>query len=310
LARKSSAWLADEAIDIGRTLRQHFRMRVPHVACLMILSACLFATFRPTRAADCISGRVDYDKWGHEIAVLSLAADAKQICGSLAIRVRARDDSRLSVNVFATYPEFENPQGPAERRYNEWLGNVIATMDFDRPITLSENEKIEDVLVLTSLYRSRRLISAAYYRWLCCGAHGISAGGSINLDAASGIIVSPQDLFSLPAVANQCWRQFAALRGPIDGQGELFKQDYPMDRPFSDKDFESDPVRGPLQPSVEKTVRLFHATLKRSSNWTFTEQGAAVGFGALLGYAGAAFDCSLNNATLRPMAQPGVSVPP
>jgi len=28
LARKSSAWLADEAIDIGRTLRQHFRHEV------------------------------------------------------------------------------------------------------------------------------------------------------------------------------------------------------------------------------------------------------------------------------------------
>jgi hypothetical protein len=287
-------------------------MRGPHVARVMILSVGLFATFQPTEAADCISGRVDYDKWGHQVAALSLAADAdaNQVCGSLAIRVRARNDSRLSVNVFATYPEFENPQGPAERRYNEWISSVVATMDFDRPIALSENEKIEDVLVLTSLYRSRRLISAAYDRWLCCSAHGISAGGSINIDAASGLIVSPQDLFSLPAVANQCWRQFSTLRGPIDGQGELFRQDYPMDRPFSDKDFESDPVRGPLQPSVEKTVRLFHATLKRSSNWTFADRGADVEFGWLLGYVGANFNCALDNGALKQMAQPGVSVPP
>lgn len=83
-----------------------------------------------------------------------------------------------------------------------------------------------------------------------------------------------------------------------------------MDRPFSDKDFESDPVRGPLEPSVEKTVRLFHATLKRSSNWTFADRGADVEFGWLLGYVGANFNCALDNGALKQMAQPGVSVPP
>lgn len=278
----------------------------------MLLGVSLLVVFREARTADCISGRVDYDKWGHQIAALSLVedADARQVCGSLGIRVRARDDPRLNVNVFATYPEFDKPGDAAEKRYNEWISGVVATMDFDRPIILSENEKVEDVLVLDSLYRSKRLISAAYGRWLCCGAHGISAGGSINIDAASGMLVSPQHLFSLPAVANQCWQQFTTLRGPIDGQGDLFRQDYPMDRPFSGKDFESDPVHGPLEPSVEKTVRLFHATLKRSSNWAFTEQGATIGFGLLLGYVGATFDCGLDNAALKPMALPGVAVPP
>jgi hypothetical protein len=291
-------------------------MRFRHVTCALLLSAGLFAVFCDARAADCISERVDYDRWGHEIAALSLAegADARQVCGSLGIRVRAGKDSRLNVNIFATYPEFEDPQDPAERRYNEWIRGVVATMDFDRPIILSENEKVEDVLVLASLYRSGRLISAAYGRWLCCGAHGMSAGGSINIDVASGMLVSPQDLFNLPAIANQCWQQFATLTGPINGQGDLFRQDYPMDRPFLEKDFDGDPsnppIRGPVKPSVDKTVRLFHATLKRSSNWTFTDRGAAVGFGELLGYVGAAFDCNVDNATLKPMAQPGVSVPP
>jgi hypothetical protein len=291
-------------------------MRFRHVACSLILSAGLFTVFRDAQAADCISERVDYDRWGHQIAALSLTedADARQVCGSLGIRVRAGKDSRLNVNIFATYPEFEDPQDPTERRYNEWIRGVVATMDFDRPITLSANEKVEDVLVLTSLYRSTRLISAAYSRWLCCGAHGVPAGGSINIDVASGMPVSPQDLVSLPAVANECWRQFAALPSPLDGQGDLFKQDYPMDRPFSNRDFEDDPssppVRGPVKPSVEKTVRLFHSTLKRSSNWTFTDRGAAVGFGMLLGYVGAEFDCLLDNATLTRMARPGVPLPP
>ena len=287
-----------------------------HIACSLLMSAGLFAASGEGQAADCISGRVDYDKWGHQIAALSLVldADARRVCGSLAIRVRARNDPRLNVNVFATYPEFDKPGDAAEKRYNDWIRGVVATMDFDRPITLSRDEKVEDVLVLASLYRSGRMISAAYDRWLCCGAHGISAGGSINIDVASGSLVSPQDLFSLPAVANQCWQQFAALPGPVDGHGALFKQDYPMDRRFADKDFEGDPGSPPagglLAPSVEKTVRLFNATLKRSSNWTFTDRGSVVGFGMLLGYVSAAFECTLDNAALKPMARPGVAVPP
>jgi hypothetical protein len=283
-----------------------------HVARLLLLSAGLLAASGAGQAADCIRDRVDYDRWGHQIAALSLAedADARRICGSLDIRVRSRNDPRPSVNVFAIYPEFDNPRDAAEKRYNEWIGGVVATMDFDRTIILSENEKVEDVLVLASLYRSKRLISAAYDRWLCCGAHGVSAGGSINIDAASGMLVSPQTLVGLPAVANECWRQFAALRAPLDRQGELFKQDYPMDRPFADRDFESEPARGPLASSVEKTVRLFHSTLKRSSNWTFTERGADVEFGWVLGYVGAAFICTLDNAALKQIVQPGVSIPP
>jgi hypothetical protein len=287
-------------------------MRFRHVVGPLLLSAGLFAASGEGQAADCISDRVDYDRWGHQIAALSLVADAdaRQVCGSLTIRVRARNDPRLNVNVFSTYPEFDNPRDAAEKRYNDWIRGVVATMDFDRPLVLTEHEKVEDVLVLASLYRSRRLISAAYSRWLCCGAHGISARGSINIDATSGVLVQPQTLVSLAAAANECWRQFAALPGPLDRQGDLFKQDYPRDRPFSDRDFESEPVRGPLAPSIEKTVRLFHSTLKRSSNWTFTGRGADVDFGMVLGYVGAAFICTLDNATLKPMVQPGVSLPP
>ena len=265
---------------------------------------------------DCVTVTSDWDRRGREVVSVSPTGDAdtRATCGRLIARARTRDDSRANINVSATYLEFDDPRDAAERRYNEWIGGVVATMDFDRPITLSENEKVEDVLVLESLYRSRSLISAAYSRWLCCGAHGLSAGGSINIDVASGMIASPQDLFSLPMVAEQCWRRFAALPGPIAGQGDLFKQDYPMDRPFSDKDFEDDPtnppVRGPAKPSVEKTVRLFRSTLRRSSNWTFTGRGAAVEFGMLLGYIGANFECVLDNAALKQMVRPGVSVPP
>jgi hypothetical protein len=283
---------------------------------MTILGAGLLASSHEARAVDCLAVTSDWDSRGREVVSVSPTADAdaRATCGRLIARVRARDDARRNVNVSATYVEFDDPRDAAEKRYNEWIGGVVATMDFDRPITLSENEKVEDVLILESLYRSRRLISAAYSRWLCCGAHGFSAGGSINIDVASGTLVSPQDLLSLPAVADQCWRQFAALPGPLDGQGELFKHDYPMDRPFSDNDFAADPsnppVRGPVVPSVEKTVHLFHSTLKRSSNWTFTDRGAAVGFGPLLGYVGADFDCVLDNAALKQMARPGVSVPP
>ena len=83
-----------------------------------------------------------------------------------------------------------------------------------------------------------------------------------------------------------------------------------MDRPFSDEDFSGDPsVRGPLKSPVDRTVRLFHATLTRSSDWTFTDRGALVRFGMLIRYVDADFICSLDNAALRQMALPGVAIP-
>jgi len=79
-------------------------MRFRRVACSLLLYAGLFTSFAKAQAADCVSERVDYDKRGHQIATLSLAedADSKRVCGSLSIRVRARNDPRLNVNVFAT----------------------------------------------------------------------------------------------------------------------------------------------------------------------------------------------------------------
>jgi hypothetical protein len=291
-----------------------FAMRVRHVVWATVLGVAPLAASQEARAVDCVSVTNNWDSRGREVVSVSPTGDAgtRSTCGLLVERFRARDDPRANVNVSATYLEFDNPRTAAEKRFNEWIGSVVATMDFDRPLVLLENEKAEDILVLESIYRSGRLISAAYSRWLCCGAHGTTVSGSINIDVASGAVVSPQELFSLPAVANHCWQQFAALPGPMDGQGDLFKQDYPMDRSFSVGDFEggNPSVSGPLKPSVDKTVRLFHATLKRSSNWTITDRGTAVGFGELLGYVGAAFDCTIDNAALKPMAQPGVTVPP
>jgi hypothetical protein len=293
-----------------------FAMRSRAVAWLMVLGVASLAAFSDVRAVDCMTVTRDWDSRGREGFSVLPTGDAvtRAACGSLVARFRAPDDRRRNVNISATWLEFDNPQNAAEKRYNEWISGVVSTMDFDRPINLLESEKVEDVLILGSLYRSTRLISAMYDRWLCCGAHGISAGGSINIDMASGMLVSPQDLFDLPAVASHCWRQFATLSGPINGHGDLFKEDYPMDRPFAANDFKDDPtgqpVSGPLRPSVEKTVRLFNSTLKRSSNWTFTGQGTAIAFGMLLGYVGAEFDCILDNAALQPLARPGVSVPP
>ena len=177
-------------------------MRFRDFACLMLLGVGLLGASCAAHAADCITG---------QSAVLSLVedSDVRAICGALAIRVRARDDPRGNVNIFATYPEFEDPKTPAERRYNEWIRELVGTMNFDDPLDVPVDHANEDLLAVSSLYRSPRLISASYSRWLCCGAHGMTVAGAINIDVGQGTLLSPGDLIDMGTVANLCWQQFS-----------------------------------------------------------------------------------------------------
>lgn len=301
-----------------------FTMKFHPVAWSTLASVGLIlAMQQAAQAADCITGKSAPDKWGYDRDVLSVveSSDGRQACGRLVIRIRDRDDPRRNVRVFATYVEFEDPSSPAEWRYNHWVRSLLDTMAFDRPIDPIKDQSVEDILAITSLYRSPRFISATFSRWVCCGAHGRSFTGSINIDISLWTLFRPDEALKLDAVANHCWGQFAQQKGPLDDQGEAFKRRYPIARPFTDGDIEGQAVKpavldmiGPIiinpNPSVERTVRIFARVLKEQSNWTFAEEGAAVHFGELLGYVGAGFTCLLDNTALKEMARLGFAVPP
>ena len=63
-------------------------------------------------------------------------------------------------------------------------------------------------------------------------------------------------------------------------------------------------------PSRERTRSLFISALKDQARWSFSEQGARIDFGELLGVAAGPFFCVLPNADLRGIAHPGVAIPP
>ncbi|HYD06509.1 MAG TPA: hypothetical protein VEC60_12330, partial [Reyranella sp.] len=173
-------------------------------------------------ARDCITVRQD------DVAIVKDSG-----CGDLRLMSRKRDDPRPNIDIGATWIEFAVPAGPGEWRYNDWVGRQVATLNLDKPIKLAPEGRSEDRVTVESLYRSDALISARYSRRMCCGV-GSTVYGSINVDLRRWTLVSPDDLVSLGAAANVCWRQFAD-----DGRhGEAFAAAWPLERPWVDRDFE------------------------------------------------------------------------
>src|SRR5262249_52031903 len=150
---------------------------------------------------------------------------------------------------------------------------------------------------------SDRLISARY-----------SSHRSVNIDIRRWTLFSPDDLVSLGAAANACWRQFADARA-------AFSVAWPRAQPWLERDFQSRPIGFVMremigadvidpQPSAGRTRRVFVEVLRDQSRWTFDAQGAQVDFGELLGRPQGAFSCAFANADLRAIAQPGEAIPP
>jgi hypothetical protein len=255
-------------------------------------------------AADCIS--VQHD----DVSILAAAP-----CGELRLMQRRRDDQRPNIDIAATWIEFTAPSGPGEWRYNDWVRTQLASLNFDKP--LAAGHKSEDYLAIRSLYRSQRLISARYARRVCCGSSGTTIYGSVNVDLARWTLLSPDELVSLGATANTCWRQFAGEKK----RGARFAGAWPNERPWLDREFEGfriGPVMrdliGPVvldpEPSRDRTRRVFVSVLKDQTRWSFSEDGALIDFGELLGFSAGAFFCVLPNTELRAVARPGVAVPP
>lgn len=228
------------------------------------------------QAADCIAVRQ---------GEVSITQD--EGCGDLKLMSRP-DGARV-----ATWAEFARPDGPAEWRYNDWVRREVATRKADR-------------IAIESLYRSDRLISARY-----------SFGDSVNVDATRWTLFSPDDLVSLGAAANACWRQF----GSEKKDGEAFAKAWPTARPWVDGDFHiglfpevmreiiGPEVLDPV-PSTGRTLRVFVWVLRDQGRWTFSDAGARVDFGELLGKKAGPFSCAFANADLTAIAKAGAAVPP
>lgn len=271
------------------------------------LAAILLAVLLPAaaQAADCIAVRQ---------ADVAIVEDSG--CGELRLTSRRRDEP--NIEIAATWIEFVQPAGPGEWRYNDWIHRQIASINFDKPIKSVPGKRREDRFSIRSFYRSERLISARYGRWLCCGGNaGDTIYGSVNVDLARWTLLSPDDLVSLGAAANVCWQQL----GDDRRRGAAFARAYPLERPWVDRDFEfrrighvMRDIIGPVVvnpvASAERTKSLFVAVLQDQARWSFGEQGALVDFGELLGFAEGAFACRLANADLRAIAHAGVAVPP
>lgn len=238
----------------------------------------LFVVLCPglAHAADCIAVRQG------EVAIRQDAG-----CGDLKLLSRA-DDAPA-----ATWAEFAKPDGPAEWRYNDWVRREVA-------------ERPGDKFAIESLYRSDRLISARF-----------SFHDSVNVDATRWTLFSPDDLVSLGAAANACWRQFAG--GGKRGDG--FADAWPTERPWVDRDFDvslwPEVMREmigaevlDLVPSTGRTLRVFVGVLRDQARWTFSDAGARVDFGDLLGKTAGPFSCAFANADLKAIAKPGAAVPP
>jgi hypothetical protein len=237
----------------------------------------LLVVFGPgfAHAADCIAVRNG-----------AVSIDRAAGCGDLKLM------SRGAGTPAATWAEFVRPDGPAEWRYNDWVRREVVTR--------------RDKFGIKSLYRSDRLISARY-----------SFGDSVNVDATRWTLFSPDDLVSLGGAANACWRQFA--HGAK--HGAAFAEAWPTGRPWIDRDFDfslwpevmreiiGPEVLDPV-PSTGRTLRVFVWVLRDQARWTFSDAGAQVDFGDLLGKKSGAFSCALANADLKAIAKPGAAVPP
>lgn len=231
----------------------------------------------PASALDCVEAKEGYDDWGRNSVALTIVSDA---CGSLKVIDRRRDDSRLRVNIYATYAVFDPPRDSAERRYNEWVSKRPSGMNFVGPVDLSDSDVADTMVGL--LYRSSRLLSARIGGWVCCGAHGFSWGASLNIDSRTGRDVQLDELVAVTAVADFCWKDFSELSGPTEDQGKFFAQTYPRES-FVDQ--------------------------LKSAAWSVSGQALVVEFGYMLGYVGAEFNCAIGTAQLPRFVKQGIAVP-
>ena len=239
-------------------------------------------------------------------------------CKGLELRSRRGEDVRRNVEVSASWVEYAVPASPEEWRYNAWIAKRLAVLDFDNAKAGAAVGFRENRLAVQSFYRSERLISARYGRSTCCGTRQVGTTySSISIDSERWTLLSPDDLVSLGKVADACRQQFAG----DEARGADFVRVYPLERALADGDFYSRRIGPvvldligsviiPANPSEDRTRRVFIAVLKDQGRWSFSEHGALIEFGQLLGIDAGPFTCTLPNDALRTMAARGAAFPP
>jgi len=255
-------------------------------------------------AADCIT--VHHDK---------VAIAAGSSCGALKLKSGTRSGLRPGDTIDATWVEYISPSGPGEWRYNDWVQKQLAHLDADRPAPAASERPRADHWAIQSLYRSERLISARYMRQACCD--GAAAFTSVNVDLGRWTLFSPDEVVSLAATAQACWRQF----GDDVARGAAFAAAWPAGPAWRERDFAAHPFGRQMReiigslvidrvPSAGRTRRLFVQVLQDQSRWSFTAAGATIDFGELMGRVAGAQVCTLANDKLQALAHPGVVLPP
>lgn len=269
---------------------------------LIIVLSVLPAT---SRAADCVRITGDYDAMGRGATQLAIADDAqvRSICGSLKIVVRRRDDPQPNVDIYATYAEFDPAGNAAEQRYNEWVRQYPAKMNFTRPVEIpSYTTGVADTMT-GLLYRSPKLLSALASGWVCCGAHGYHWDRTLNIDPNTGRDVPLGDLLRLTPVANYCWQQFSKIDPLAPERRAAFVEHYPLTEPFVDADLAVDIEAIPANRQWT-TKEMLAAPLLSSTGWHVSGEGITIFYGELVGYWAGPFNCSLTHDVLREFKKP------
>jgi len=272
----------------------------------LLLTFALLMLPATSQAADCLSATLPIIYFsGHEgyqagsDATIEVRSDAKDRCGTLNVVHKSRSGLASDVRVSATYAEFVESKNPAELRYNEWVRKQLelVPLDSSKPadFLMPTGGGLDGQwLAISSLYRSRKLLSASVTLTVCCALPWASTRESLNIDADTGQAIAPSELIQVDVVGEACWRQFSKLEGFVDGEqhttGDRFAKTYPLDRALSvDVDF--------------------GRALKNPAMWQFSDGGLSIRFGRLLGSTDLTFACEIPAKDLAQFTKPGISVP-
>ena len=220
----------------------------------------------------------------HAAELAMLDGKSSGTAARLRFQSRKKMDVNPNVDIHATYVEFERPQTPAERLFNEQVLKLVDRLPFSQSIDPKTTSTWQDTIDVRTIYRSPRLISVKFAEWVCCGAYGSGGYYTLNLDAANGAMLVPERWFHLDEVAAACWYQFA----DGDKGGEPFRRLYPL----------------------REAIERFSENLRRPSIWSFSHRGAELQFSALMGYASGPYTCRLGYPELAKSTVAGFQLPP
>jgi uncharacterized protein len=220
----------------------------------------------------------------HAAELATLDGKSSGSAGQLRFRSRKKTDVNPNVDIHATYVEFEGPQTPAERLFNEQVLKLVNRLPFSQSIDPKTTNTWQDTIDVRTIYRSSRLIAVKFAEWVCCGAYGSGGFYALNIDAANGTVLAPERWFHLDEVAAACWYRF------VDGDkgGEPFRRLYPL----------------------REAIDRFSENMRRPSIWSFSHRGAELQFSALMGYASGPYTCHLGYPELAKATLPGIDLPP